>query len=106
MTFIEYYKKNHTNHEWMRLEELPADVVEDLMKELRNGNRKIGMIIYDSHIIENDHIVYKGRKIAYYVRKFTPEIVIKRAEFYLGKKWITIPYISCIKWWKRHRVCY
>ena len=36
MTFIEYYKKNHTSHEWMRLEELPADVVEDLMKELKN----------------------------------------------------------------------
>jgi len=70
MTFKEYSKIRNLG--WYRLENLPKDVQEDLLRLIEQNDRHIGFIIYHSHMRENDQLVFKGLKIGYYWRTIKP----------------------------------
>lgn len=105
MTFFEWYEKNHNKgHEFVLPEQLPKDVYDSLKNEIECDNKRIGKIIFHSHESENGKVVFKGLKIGYYVRRYTPEIIWQTAYIHIFARDFEIPYISCIKWWKWKRV--
>ena len=72
MTFAEFYKNSKRG--FLREDELPNDVKDDLMAHLAQNDGTIGVYVYHSHElnVETNTVEFKGMKMGYYLRTWKP----------------------------------
>ena len=87
MTFKEFYFTRGKG--WYRIEELPEDVRKDLFELLEAEDKRIGIVVYHSHVSENNDIHFEGMKIGYYWRTFKPCLQMEPWNWFWRLKKIT-----------------
>ena len=65
-----WYKSTHRG--FLQEEEIPDNIMASIRHELSINSGFIGVYVYHVHILEKEHLTFKGMELGYYVRSKNP----------------------------------